>query len=122
MGAVASSSTRDWEELFDRADDCVQETIKMLPENVKQEAETVPCILKKWPSSRGKHRLLGIFRNFTPGVTSESKGPIELYLGNIADLCEEDKISFEDEVRQTYLHELGHHLGLDEGDLDRLGL
>jgi predicted Zn-dependent protease with MMP-like domain len=32
------------------------------------------------------------------------------------------EIRFEDKVRITYLHELGHHLGLDEDDLEERGL
>jgi predicted Zn-dependent protease with MMP-like domain len=47
---------------------------------------------------------------------------IILFLDNIWDYAEGDPAAFDDEVRLTYLHELGHYLGLDEGDLERRGL
>ncbi|MBP5787910.1 MAG: metallopeptidase family protein, partial [Kiritimatiellae bacterium] len=42
---------------------------------------------------------------------------ILLFLDNILDYAEDDLPTFREEVRLTYLHELGHLLGLDETDL-----
>ena len=42
---------------------------------------------------------------------------IILYLENILEECEEAGTGFSEEVRRTYLHELGHYLGLDEDAL-----
>ena len=47
---------------------------------------------------------------------------IILYLENIWDLAEADEEVFRDEVHTTYLHELGHYLGLNEDDLFDRGL
>ena len=47
---------------------------------------------------------------------------IVLYLENIWELAEGDVESFREEVRDTFLHELGHYLGLDEDDLTERGL
>jgi predicted Zn-dependent protease with MMP-like domain len=33
----------------------------------------------------------------------------------------DDPIRLEDEIRVTVVHELGHHFGLDEDELERLG-
>ncbi|MBK7404755.1 MAG: metallopeptidase family protein [Phycisphaerales bacterium] len=33
----------------------------------------------------------------------------------------DDEVALVEEIRVTVLHELGHHFGLDEEDLDRLG-
>jgi len=49
-------------------------------------------------------------------------GRICLYLLTIADYCRDENIPFADEVRTTYLHELGHHLGWDEDDLEARNL
>ena len=38
------------------------------------------------------------------------------------DFAEDDPDTFREEVRITFLHELGHLLGLDEEDLDVRGL
>jgi predicted Zn-dependent protease with MMP-like domain len=40
----------------------------------------------------------------------------------IEEFCVEEGGDFTDEVRVTYLHELGHHLGWDEDDLEGRGL
>ena len=47
---------------------------------------------------------------------------IMLFLENIWDYAEEDEALYRDEVRLTYLHELGHYLGWDEDEVARRGL
>ena len=42
---------------------------------------------------------------------------ILLFLGNLWEFAEADETAFLDEVRITYLHELGHYFGWDEDDL-----
>jgi len=37
-------------------------------------------------------------------------------------MCGAEEDSYREEVRITFLHELGHYLGLDEGDLFQRGL
>jgi hypothetical protein len=45
-----------------------------------------------------------------------------LYLEAIDELCRDEGGDFDEEVRVTFLHELGHHFGWDEGDLEERGL
>ncbi len=47
---------------------------------------------------------------------------ILLFLENIWDLAEGAEPIYRDEVRLTYLHELGHYLGWDEDEVARRGL
>jgi len=47
---------------------------------------------------------------------------IILFLGNLWDFAEGDEVIFQEEVRATFLHELGHYLGLDEDELTKRGL
>jgi predicted Zn-dependent protease with MMP-like domain len=47
---------------------------------------------------------------------------IILFRENIWDQAEQDEEWFLDEVHTTYLHELGHYLGLDEDELIERGL
>ena len=47
---------------------------------------------------------------------------IILYLDNLQDMAQGDLDVFLEEVRITYLHELGHYLGLDEHELLERGL
>ena len=47
---------------------------------------------------------------------------IILYLENIWDYSDGNLTSYRREVRQTYLHELGHYFGWDEDELTARGL
>jgi len=47
---------------------------------------------------------------------------IILYLDAIRSRCETDGFSYERELERTYLHEFGHHLGLGEAAVERLGV
>ena len=66
--------------------------------------------------------LLGLFeganRLEADPVSSDPPPRIILYLQNLWDLAEKDSATFAEEVRTTYLHELGHFLGFDEDDLN----
>lgn len=65
--------------------------------------------------------LLGLFEgaSLLEADPSASEAPprIILYLDNLWDFVGEDPKSFAEEVRATYLHELGHFLGFGEEDL-----
>ena len=47
---------------------------------------------------------------------------IILFLENIWGVAEANEKLFREEVRTTFLHELGHYLGLDEDELTERGL
>ena len=42
---------------------------------------------------------------------------VSLFLENILDWCGGDEDAFDEEVERTFLHELGHFLGLEEDDM-----
>jgi len=110
-----------WEELFDRADKVIQKTIASLPPLIRDQAKAMATLLEKWPPEEDGD-LLGQFHGFESDHVSETLGPLFIYIGPLHQFCEEEDLDFEDEVRITYLHELGHHLGLDEDDLEERGL
>jgi predicted Zn-dependent protease with MMP-like domain len=37
-------------------------------------------------------------------------------------MCDADEEGFREEVRVTFLHELGHYIGFNEDDLEQRGL
>lgn len=114
--APAGSDSTD--SLYTIARQTVEETIAALPGPIRKEAESVPWQLM----DRGDDPdLLGLFTGFEEDRLSEG-GRICLYLLTIADYCRDEGIPFADEVRTTYLHELGHHLGWDEDDLEARNL
>ena len=109
-----------WEDLFERADKTIKATIASLPALIREQAEPIATLLEKWPHDEDD--LLGQFHGFEADHISETLGPLFIFLGPIYEYCLEEQLSFEEEVRTTYLHELGHHLGMDEGDLEERGL
>ena len=70
--------------------------------------------------------LLGLFDGAAYGEELSADCPLPpqifLYLENIYDYANGDLEDFREEVRVTYLHELGHYLGWDEDDLAARGL
>jgi predicted Zn-dependent protease with MMP-like domain len=109
-----------WPKLQARAEKAVAATVAELPPEIAAEARQVPCLFQ--PVCEEDPELLGLYGYFTPGEISVANGPIILYLETIWDFCEDEGEDFEEEVRVTYLHELGHHFGWDEGDLEERGL
>jgi predicted Zn-dependent protease with MMP-like domain len=120
--AMEESDDLPWEQLFDRADKVIQRTIESLPAPIRDQARKIVTLLEKWPPAESDADMLGQFHGFDPNHVSETMGPIFIFVGPLHDLCEEELLMFEDEVRITYLHELGHFLGMDEDDLDERGL
>lgn len=91
-----------------------------LPPDLAREAREIPCLFADYCPDDPE--ILGTYGSLEPGHLSETNGPIILYLEAIADFCEEEDTDFAEEIRITYLHELGHHFGWDEGDLEERGL
>jgi len=109
-----------WELLKARAGCVVEQTIAELPREVLAEAKKVPVLFER--ESKSDPDILGSYGNFTLNEIGEANGPIVLYLAAIEDYCLDEGEDFATEVRLTYLHELGHHLGWDEDDLEARGL
>lgn len=121
---------RRWNKLVTIAEAETAATLASLPEELRIPAATVPLVLEPWVSEElvgpdVDPDILGLFVGDACNV-SESLQPmppqIFLYLESIDELVEGDEKAFRAEVRLTYLHELGHYLGLDEGDLESRGL
>jgi predicted Zn-dependent protease with MMP-like domain len=109
-----------WEQLKAEAGRVIEQTIAELPPDILAEARQVPVIFEK--ECEHDPEILGTYGHFEPGEVSPANGPIILYLLAIEDYCAEEEEDLATEVRLTYLHELGHHLGWDEGDLEERGL
>jgi predicted Zn-dependent protease with MMP-like domain len=67
---------------------------------------------------------LGLFTGSEFADEGETVLPAQmiLFLENLWDLGEADEKVFCEEVRTTFLHELGHFFGLNEDDLTERGL
>ena len=103
-----------------------------LPREMARRAGEVPVVMLPRPTKAMVRDdgvdpdLLGLFvgPNCAEGVESGDPLPPEilLFLENLWDYADGDEELFREEVRVTYYHELGHYLGLEEGDLEDRGL
>ena len=108
-----------WAELFETADRTIKEVIADRPPEVRTYSDKVSFLLQKWCPHR---KNLGMFYNMSPGKISDSNGPIFIYVGQHYLYCRKYNLDFETEIRRTYLHELCHHFGLDENEIQERGL
>lgn len=107
-----------WEALYARAEEVLKSVTAGLPEALRAEAEKIPVLLQEWPDDTLEPDTMGYYPHYEAGVLSSAGGPIMLFLGSIFVICEETGLDFMTEVERTFLHELGHHLGLDEDELE----
>lgn len=120
-----------WDHLKKLALAEVEATLAALPAPLRERAVALPVTFERVPNAdfvaEGiEPDTLGVFTGpaFADEELSASPLPpqIILFLENLWDFAEEDEDIFRDEVHTTYLHELGHYLGLDEDELFDRGL
>ncbi|MCC5790271.1 MAG: metallopeptidase family protein [Opitutales bacterium] len=121
----------NWETLCEWAEEELERAGRKLPETLQDRLAEVAVAFEEIPDE-GLQRdgfpadLLGLFSGeclADRGQTMEPAPPqIHLYLQNLWDYAEQREKGFREEVRITYLHELGHYLGWDEEDLAKRGL
>jgi len=113
------------------ASDAVAATQRALPPDIRKAARAVPVRFEPVPTADvladgTEPDILGLFVGSPLGSEISGGDPsparIHLYTANIWDYAEEDVEAYRDEVRLTYLHELGHYLGWDEDEVAARGL
>jgi predicted Zn-dependent protease with MMP-like domain len=119
----------------------VEERIRVMAEKVLEELPVkfrrrligVPVLVEDRPSEdlvreRFDPRSLGLFEGPTDaerqiGDVAPTPTRIVLYAANLAAFVDpEDEVELAGEVEVTLLHEIGHYFGLDEEELEALGL
>jgi predicted Zn-dependent protease with MMP-like domain len=123
----------------ERFDALLEEVLETLPEEILSRLETVPLIVEDFPNPvllremglPDDEPLCGLHSGFMMTERSVEHAyslpeEIHLYRRGIIELAGGwDQPEADDEVYAeihiTLLHELGHHFGLDEDDLERLG-
>jgi len=122
----------DFERLAALARPVVAAAQRRLPPEVREVAGAVPVCYESVPNADilaegWEPDILGMFVGHEHGGelrSDETPLPpqILLFLDNLWDYAEGDEEIYRDEVRLTYLHELGHYLGWDEDEVARRGL
>jgi predicted Zn-dependent protease with MMP-like domain len=120
-----------WSHLLGVAEAEVAEVLVGLPAPLRAPAAELPVVYEHRPSKALRRDgiepdTLGLFvgePHAESGATLEPlPAQIILFLDNLWDAAEADEEFYRAEVRTTFLHELGHYLGLDETDLEDRGL
>lgn len=121
----------DWEHLKQLALNEIEATLAELPVPLRDRAQQLPVTFERVPNAdfvaEGiEADSLGLFTGPAFGEETHSASPVPpqiiLYLENLWDYATADEEIYLEEVHTTYLHELGHYLGLDEDDLTERGL
>ncbi|HEU6448067.1 MAG TPA: metallopeptidase family protein [Verrucomicrobiae bacterium] len=114
----------DWQKLCAIASAEVDATIEKFPKPLRDRASKVAVTFEPQPNEELQADgiepdTLGLFTGaeFADEEHVPMPPQIILFLKNICDFADGDEKIFREEIRTTFLHELGHYLGLDEDDL-----
>jgi predicted Zn-dependent protease with MMP-like domain len=117
------------DDFFRRA---VVEAIENLPRSIREYVEDVPVLVEDFPAAELLAResvspqILGLYIG-TPRTEAEitAQPPdvtrVILFKRNLEKICR-DREELVEQIQITVRHEIGHHLGLSEEDMERLGL
>jgi len=104
----------------------VERAMESLPDEVRREAGNVPVVFEMRPTDDMigpdiDENILGLFVGEPLADRGTTLDPLPaqilLFLENLWHFVEGNRELFREEVRITYLHELGHYFGWDEDDL-----
>ncbi len=119
---------RHWTRLQQFALQELDAVIRRLPNELRKKARRIPVTLEPGPDEALLEEgiesdILGLY---VGEPYSEHESGLEnvppqilLFLDNIWEYAGHDTADYREEIRVTYLHELGHYLGLAEDDLCR---
>jgi len=111
----------------------VERALAELPQQFAEFLEEVPLEVRPRPTAAQLKRLglgeddllLGLYEGIPlteRSVEHSGVRPAVIYIfKEDVELASDTEAELVDQVRTTVLHEIGHHFGLDEDDLDELG-
>jgi len=112
--------------------DAAAEAVDNLPRSIREYVQDVPILVEEWPSrellaeENVSPQILGIYVGVPrteAEVTAQAQdlNRVVLFKRNLEKICRDSNDLIE-QIQITVRHEIGHHLGLSEEDLERLGL
>ncbi len=116
-------------------DQLLEAILDSLPAHLLERLEEVPVIVDDEPTLEqledlhldpNATELCGLhwgvpLTNRSVEDPSRLPDTIHIFRGPIMRLCADEESDLQQQIRITLLHELGHHFGLDEDDLEALG-
>lgn len=127
--SVKFKMTLNWKVLCELASAEVEAVLKELPKPLCEKVTQLPITFEHKPNKELQADgiaadTLGVFTGAE--FAEEGRVPMSpqiiLFLDNVWDMAEGDGNIYREEIRTTFLHELGHFLGLDEDELTERGL
>jgi len=117
------------DEAFDRA---AGEALANLPRSIREYVENVPLLVRDYPEEEMvceenvSPQILGVFIGVPrteAAVTAQARSVdrVILFRKNLEKVCR-TRAELVEQIQVTVKHEIGHYLGLDEDDLERIGL
>jgi predicted Zn-dependent protease with MMP-like domain/Flp pilus assembly protein TadD len=108
------------------------QALENLPRSIREYVEDVPVLVEDWPSrellsqENVSPQILGIYMGVPRTEKEVTAQPqdltrVVLFKRNLEKICR-DQDDLIEQIQVTVRHEIGHHLGLSEEDLERLGL
>ncbi|PRQ08254.1 metallopeptidase family protein [Enhygromyxa salina] len=129
--ADADQDHRFHEQDLDLIEASAEQVMAQIPEEFREHLRNVPIVLEPRPHPEVVRegfdpRALGLFEGLeqgrlAAGEPSQAPTRIVLFYANLLADAPDDETLF-DEIEITLLHEIGHFFGLDEDDVERLGL
>jgi predicted Zn-dependent protease with MMP-like domain len=113
-------------------DTIVAEALDNLPRSMREHVADVPVLVEDWPErdlveqGRLSPQILGLYQGVprTQASATEQRSDLDrviLFRRNLLRVCR-SRSELVEQVEVTVRHEVGHHLGFDEDQLERLGL
>ncbi|MDH3685231.1 MAG: metallopeptidase family protein [Myxococcales bacterium] len=117
------------DEAFDKA---ASEALANLPRSIREYVENVPLLVRDFPEDEMvceenvSPQILGVFIGVPrteAAVTAQARDVdrVILFRKNLEKVCR-TRAELVEQIQVTVKHEIGHYLGLDEDDLERIGL
>lgn len=100
----------------------VQEAVETLPQEFREKLDNVAITVESWPTPHPRTLLFGLYR----GVPHTQRGAhysalpdkIVIFAGPILSVSR-DPEDARRRIRNTVLHEIGHHFGMSEEQIRR---
>ncbi|MAE96907.1 MAG: hypothetical protein CL910_19845 [Deltaproteobacteria bacterium] len=116
----------------DEFEQVAAEALADLPRSIREYVENVPCLVHDFPSEElvvdenVSPQILGLFIGVPrteAAATAQARDmdQVILFKKNLEKVCR-TRAELIEQIQITVKHEIGHYLGLDEDDLERLGL
>jgi len=110
----------------------VEEALRNLPRSIREYVQDVPLLVEDFPSidlvmrENVSPQILGIFIGVprTEAAATYQAADLDrviIFKKNLEKVCQ-DREELIEQIQVTVRHEIGHYLGLDEEDLETLGL